>query len=183
MSPSPRRPLTRRRRLVEGDGTLVDEHTLHLVLPLSPSRNQMDRWHHARHISKLTRNTAAARTAVAASLALAFGTSRWPRPWATTVLLAAVRCSTQARRLDVSNVAGGLKAHEDALVLAGIIVDDNPVHVRWGPVEDRIESMWRALPGPATHLMVARLETPEGELRPELEALDPILRIMGKGDR
>lgn len=174
---------TLRRRIVQGDGTLVDENTLHLVLPLSVSRNVMDRWRHSRHLRKLAGNTAAARTAVAASLALAFGTSRWPRPWAIQVLLAAVRCSTQRRRLDTSNVIGGLKAQEDALVEAGLILDDNPIHVRWGPVEDRVESMWRALPGPATHLILARLTTPEGEVRTELEALDPILRIMGKGEQ
>ena len=176
MSPS------RRRRLVEGDGTLLDPWTLHLVLPLSPSRNTMDRWHHSRNLRKLAGNTAAARTAVAASLSLAFGTSRWPRPWASRVLLAAVRCSTQRRRLDPDGVIGGLKAQVDALVRADLIVDDTFLRVRWGPVEDRIESMWRALPGPATHLIIAKLEEVDGTARPELEAMGPILDLLGKGE-
>jgi hypothetical protein len=167
---------------VEGDGTLLDPFTLHLVLPLSPSRNQMDRWHHSRNLRKLSANAGAARTAVAASLAIAFGTSRWPRPWATRVLLAAARCSTQRRRLDPDGVIGGLKAQVDALVRAELIPDDRFLHVRWGPVEDRIESMWRALPGPATHLLIAILEEPDGTARPELEAMDPILRLLGKGE-
>lgn len=182
MSPSPRRPLTVRRRLVQGDGTLLDQDTLHLVLPISTSRNIMDRWHHSRNLRKLARNSADARVAVAASLSLAFGTSRWPRPWATKVLISAARCSTQRRRLDPDGVIGGLKAQVDALVRAELIPDDNFLRVAWGPVEDRIESMWRALPGPATHLLVARLEAPGEDPRPQLEALGPILDVLGKGD-
>jgi hypothetical protein len=166
---------------VEGTGTLLDSETLHLVLPVTPSRNQMDKWHHARNLRLLARNTATARTAVAASLAIAFETSRWPRPWAHQVLVAAVRCSTQRRRLDPDGVIGGLKAAVDALVRAELILDDSFLRVRWGPVEDRIQSMWRSLRGPATHLIVARLQEPGGRPRDELEAMDPILRILGRG--
>jgi hypothetical protein len=136
----------------------------------------MDKWNYSRNLRKISRNARWAKLAVSSSLAMAFGTSQWPMPWADKVLLAAVRCSMQRRRLDPDGVIGGLKGHVDALVASGLIIDDNYLRIKWGPVEDRIESMWRGLGGPATHLIIAKLNG-----RDELEAIDPILSLMGEG--
>jgi hypothetical protein len=171
----------RRSILAEGKGEWLDEHTLHLVIPLTPSRNDMDKWNRYAP-GKLRQNTAIARTAVAASLSMAFRTCAWPRPWTDQILFSAVRCSNQRRRLDPDGTIGGLKAALDAVVTAGIVLNDTAVHVKWGPTEDRIRSMWRTIPGQATHLLIARLEV-DGRRRDELEALDPILNYISKGDQ
>ena len=148
-------------RFATGGGDLYGD-ILHLVIPLTPSRNEVDRWHHSRNLRKLAQHRGAMGVGVKASMLMAFGRGGIPRPWANKVMLCAVRCSEQRRRLDVSNVLGGCKAAEDALIATGLVIDDNPVHVGWGFVEDRIRSMWDNLAGPATHLFVA-VDHGEGE--------------------
>jgi hypothetical protein len=94
--------------------------------------------------------------AVNACARQALGTG-YEKPWAQQVEFSAVRCSRGRRRLDETNLRGGLKLVEDAIVEAGIVPDDGPKYVRWGKVEDRIESMWEDLAGPATWVFIRRL--------------------------
>jgi hypothetical protein len=140
---------------------MVSEDELHLVVPLTPSRNEVDKWTFTHNFRKLSRYKGAALAGVRASLAspglLAI---RDQRPWAERVELSIVRCSDKARFLDEDNVIGGCKALVDALVKTKLVIDDTPKHVVWYRADQRIRNQWGDFLGPATHLFVRRLQKP-----------------------
>lgn len=158
-------------------GTLIDENTIRLELPLTPSRNQVDRWTYTRSLREIQAHKASQFVAVKATLYQALG--KFER-WADHVVFAAIRCSNSRRRVDVSNIIGGLKQSEDCVVRCRLILDDDPGHVTWGPCEDRAggPSRWGTLPGPCTHLLIVRTRTHYAQIMPVADAINRILQWM-----
>ncbi len=161
-----------------GEGRVINERTLWLTLPLSPSRNTIDKWHRSRAIGRYKRHCDQSLIAVTSAVSGAFWSPSWPKPWADQILICAVRCGRNTRRCDISNVIGGLKPTEDALVRAGLVPDDKEEHVHWGYVRDRGKGHWGDLPGPATHLFLAALKK-DGIEATEAQAMVPVMEVIG----
>ena len=121
------------RHLTHGSGELCDENHLVFIVPVTPSLNELMKWKaggpaHFRGV-KYSRHRKDMQIAVNACARQALGRG-YPTPWAEKVEMSAVRCSTQRRRIDETNMRGGMKPVEDAIVAAGIVEDDNPLHVQ-----------------------------------------------------
>lgn len=131
---------------------------LHIHVPLTPSLNETKRWDRSRAFSRIKLHRIEQEKAVMACLcqqrvALLF---KGGFPWAMKVIIHVVRCSNTYKLLDESNLIGGLKATEDALVSMNVIPDDSPAHVSWGFIQQRLPPARNGLRGPATHLFVER---------------------------
>jgi hypothetical protein len=136
-----------------------DKLLVHLKVPLTPSLNEVNLWHRRCDDWKLVKHRAAQQTAVEACLNQRFGPS-WKEktPLAQRVRLHVVRCTDTNRYLDQTNLVGGLKATEDAMVQAGVMPDDTPAHAEWGELRQLRKGEWGEYRGPATHIYVERIE-------------------------
>jgi len=138
---------------------IINENELHLIVPLTPSRNEVDKWVYAHNFRKLSAYKRAALDGVKGCLlSEAFLPIRQLRPWAERIEVEVVRCSDKPRFLDDDNALGGCKAVFDALVKNRFIMDDTPKHMGFGarPIEARARGQWGDLQGPATHLFISR---------------------------
>lgn len=152
------------------DGVFLNKNLIHLTLPLTPTANELA----AKNKSSKSRMSRGgkriffdglagvkekAKFAVIRSLRAAGfdGHYRLSNDWAGKIMISAIRCGI-GKRADVSNVVGGLKFAEDALVFDGIVSDDGPDQVAWGPCHSRAKADWGGeLVGPATHLFILRM--------------------------
>jgi hypothetical protein len=131
-------------------------------------------------IDKIQKHRKDVTLALHSALTHAFLGDEMPVPWSENIMILAIRCSKQKRRIDTSNLIGGLKITEDVVVKAGVVPDDGPKYVDWGPVQDRIESMWAGLYGPATHLFICRYDGTSGHAN---KVMRFVLQIMaGHGE-
>lgn len=158
-----------------GQGIMIGDDVIHIVIPCTPSRNEIDKWHRSRNYRIFKRHSIDANVAIIAALRMAFkGTYPVTPNWSDRVIICAIRCSKQRKRIDTSNLLGGLKIVEDVIVNTGFIRDDGPKYVDWGPVQDRIESMWGNMFGPATHLYLCK-----HSMYNVCTSIAPVLDIMG----
>ena len=141
---------------------IISADELRLVVPLTPSRNDVDGWYFMGKLNKIVAWKRAARVGVQASLATIWPGGELPhRPWADHIVISIIRCTDTQGSYDADNTIGGCKAAADALVKAGIVRDDTERYVSWDrTVETRTKGNWGKLGGPATHLIVRRAEPP-----------------------
>jgi len=158
-------------------GLLIGEDALHICLPLSPSRNEIDKWNYSRNLKKKKKLRADMYISVRVALRRAFG-GAFQAPWCDHAVISAVRCSDANKRCDISNVIGGLKVAEDCLVTAGLLVDDGPKYVTWGVCQDRAVAKRGPFVGPATHLLIARTRRSHSRYMSEREAVMKLLDIL-----
>jgi hypothetical protein len=130
---------------------------LRLMVPLTPSLNQTLRWNRTMNLRRILEHGRAQKTAVWACLVQAYG-PQWKKPLAQKVRLHVVRCTGTSKFLDETNLIGGLKATEDAMVSLGIMPDDSPEHTSWGEIRQLKKKEWEEYHGPATHIFVERIK-------------------------
>ena len=129
---------------------------IHIEAVLTPSRNQMDKLIKSNNIKKIKKMKRDYDIAVYASVPCLF--NRTSAAIYDHVFAYAIRCSK--RRLDHTNLIGGLKWLEDALVRCEVIKDDSPNNITWVGkcAEERSPRHWGKLRGPCTHLLLSETE-------------------------
>ena len=134
-----------------------DKLVVHLIVPLTPSLNEVNKWRMSKDLKKIFRHRLEQEAAVLLCLRQTFGPSR-QEPLAKKVILHVVRCTDTNRYLDETNLIGGLKTTEDALVSNGVMPDDTPAHTSWGRIIQLKRKDWGAYKMASTHIYVERAE-------------------------
>jgi len=135
----------------------LSDDVIRLVVPLTPSANELLRMMYSRNIGQLAKLKRAGLEGIRYSVAQLWpGGDVQPKPWADHITLLIVRCSNTHQPVDDDNIIGGAKYARDALVRVGIIPDDSPKHVHMGRAESRTAGHWGDLQGPATHFIIRR---------------------------
>jgi hypothetical protein len=147
------------KRLYHGEGVMLADDVIRITVPLTESTNVTNGWrrtHNGR--MRLGSYCQGMRIAVNACLSQIWGGGAWPKPWGSRFLLWAVRCTDTGKLLDNTNCRGSMKEPEDAIIRSKLIRDDTADIVTWrGDPEQRVESQWGELGGPATHIFIRRL--------------------------
>lgn len=140
--------------------SIVRGNTLCLIIPLTPSGNKLLSWTYKRS-RYLTVHKRDVQDAVFVAVHAAMGAipAHHNQHWAKKATLGIVRCSPSKRAIDDDNVIIGTKYARDAMIKAGVIIDDNPHRLTLTyPIVDKPQGQWGDWYGPATHLIVERYE-------------------------
>ena len=134
---------------------------LHLVVPLTPSGNKIISWSYKQsHSLTIYKRDTVGAVWSAVLMALGLVPAAYGKHWAEKASISIVRCSRSRRAIDDDNLITGCKYARDAVVKAGVVIDDNPGRLRLAmPLEDRPRGHWDGWHGPATHLIIRRIST------------------------